>query len=206
VLRDGEGATEERLCAELQRHSVVHLATHGFFQPEGLSSLWDEARSGRSLGPTRMDPSSASVAGRHPGHLSGLVCAGVNAPAREDLDDGYLTAEELSWLDLSGVELVVLSACETGLGSARSGEGLIGLRRAFLAAGAGTVVSSLWPVDDEATLELMAGFYRGLWQAGRGRLEALSAAQLAMLEHNRDTYGRPAPSTWGAFVLGVDWR
>ncbi len=206
LVLGGEAATEERLCVELQRHSVVHLATHGFFQPEGLPSLWDEARSAGSLTPTRLGQSSTSVAGRHPGLLSGLVCAGANARGDEGLDDGYLTAEELGWLDLSGVGLVVLSACETGLGRARSGEGLISLRRAFLTAGARTVVSSLWSVDDESTLELMASFYRGLWQDGLGPLEALRAAQLAMLARNRAAYDEAAPATWGAFVLEGSWR
>ena len=79
----------------------------------------------------RMREGAARLVGLHPGLLSGLVLAGANTPPPEGRDDGYLTAEEVGWLDLSGVEVVKLSACETGLGRAQSGEGLTGLRRAF---------------------------------------------------------------------------
>ena len=149
---------------------------------------------------------SRRLVGDHPGLLSGLVFAGANAEPEEGRDDGYLTAEEVGWLDLSGVELVVLSACETGLGRARSGEGLLGLRRAFRTAGAKTVVSSLWSVRDESTADLMRAFYRNLWTRGMGKLEALRSAQLSMLKKNRIERGAPLPSTWGAFVLSGDWR
>ncbi|MFG0317033.1 MAG: CHAT domain-containing protein, partial [Planctomycetota bacterium JB042] len=112
----GADPTEVRLADELGRHDVLHLATHGFFR-DGEEGKW---------------------ARRAPGLLSGLVCArGDGRPT--GAADGDLTAEEVAWLDLAGVELVVLSACETGLGRARSGEGLIGLCRAFHVAGAKTV-------------------------------------------------------------------
>ena len=144
--------------------------------------------------------------GLQPGLLSGLVCAGANVPAPEDRDDAYLTAEEVGWLDLSGVDLVVLSACETGLGRPQSAEGLLGLRRAFHMAGADTVISSLWSVKDESTSELMQAFYSNLFFKGMGRHQALRAAQLAMLKKNRIEHDAPLPSTWGAFVLSGDWR
>jgi CHAT domain-containing protein len=134
------------------------------------------------------------------------VCAGANAPAPEGREDGLLTAEEVGWLDLSRVELVVLSACETGLGESRSGEGLIGLRRAFRTAGAKTVISALWSVKDDSTSELMQDFYEKLWLEGLGKAEALRQAQLAMLDKNRAETGDALPSTWGAFVLSGDWR
>jgi len=128
-------------------------------------SLWDEARGLR--GGTDADGAGQGIRkrllGNHPGLLSGLVCAGVNKPAPEGGDDGLLTAEEVGCLDLSGVDLVVLSACETGLGESRSGEGLIGLRRAFHTAGARTVISALWQVKDRSTSELMQDFYQNLW-------------------------------------------
>ena len=123
--------------------------------------------------------SNQTIAGYHPGLLSGVALAGANQPAEED--DGILTAEEVSTLDLSGVDLVVLSACETGLGEEAGGEGLLGLQRAFQAAGARTVVASLWKVDDAATQALMVEFYRNLWQGKLGKLESLRQAQLAML-------------------------
>ncbi len=213
LLLQGAEATEGRLKTEMPRHAVLHVATHGFFQPEGLPSMWDAAREAAdaSAGP-QLSELGARLVGMHPGLLSGLVLAGVNrrgtAGDPDDVsgDDGYLTAEELTWLDLSGVELVVLSACETGLGRAASGEGLMGLRRALRIAGADTVISSLWSVKDESTAELMQSFYANLFFEGLGRHEALRAAQLEMLRNNRAREGRGLPSTWGAFVLSGEWR
>jgi CHAT domain-containing protein/tetratricopeptide (TPR) repeat protein len=205
----GADASEERLKVEMPRHAIVHLATHGYFQPEGLPSMWESALDAvngeRGM---QMTETSKRVTGLHPGLLSGLVFAGANRPPGEDddRDDGYLTASEVTLLDLSGVDLVVLSACETGLGRPQSGEGLLGLRRAFHMAGADTVVSSLWAVEDESTSELMQGFYRNLLVEGMGRHEALRAAQLDMLDRNRREHGEALPSTWGAFVLSGEWR
>ncbi len=196
LLLQSAAPSEARLKHELPRHSVLHLATHGFFHPEGLYSLWSSAFS---------RDEAQTLSGRLPGLLSGLVCAGAAADTSHG-EDGYLTAEEVGWLDLSRVELVALSACETGLGRSESGEGLLGLRRAFHAAGARTVVSSLWSVQDESTAELMRSFYANLWTRGMGRLDALRAAQLAMLARNRARFGDPLTSTWGAFVLSGEWR
>lgn len=201
----GAVATEERLAAELGAYPIVHLATHGFFQPEGLASMWEEVRGADGV-QLEMREAERRVLGMLPGLLSGLVCAGANSDPEPGRDDGYLTAEELGWLDLSAVELVVLSACETGLGSPSAGEGLLGLRRTLTQAGVDTVVSSLWPVRDDATGELMRDFYAGLWLRGEGRLAALRGAQLAMLKRNRIEHGEPLPATWGAFVLSGDWR
>ena len=138
--------------------------------------------------------------------MLGALCAGANVEPEEGRDDGYLTAEEVGWLDLSKVELVVLSACETALGRAQSGEGLLGLRRAFEMAGARTVISSLWSVKDESTSRLMQSFYENLWRRKLGRVASLRAAQLEMLARNRAEYGDPLPATWGAFVLSGEWR
>jgi len=202
----GESCTEESLKDELPRHAVSHIATHGFFQPEGMPNMWEDALNAAGDREMQMREPARRLVGDHPGLLSGLVCAGANADLEAGRDDGYLTAEEVGWLDLSGVELVVLSACETGLGRARSGEGLIGLRRAFRTAGANTVISSLWSVRDESTADLMRAFYRNLWVRKMGKLEALRAAQLDMLKKNRIEHSGPLPSTWGAFVLSGNWR
>ena len=133
LLLQGKEATEERLKNELPKYGILHLATHGFFQPEGFPSLWERVSKEKDvqaiLGVEKKRV--GGLGGIFPGLLSGLVCAGVNLPPAKERDDGFLTAEEISWLDLSRVDLVVLSASETGLGTPKSGEGMIGLRRSL---------------------------------------------------------------------------
>jgi CHAT domain-containing protein len=107
---------------------------------------------------------------------------GANRAHGEHEDDGILTALEVAGLDLHGVDLAVLSACQTGLGENAGGEGLLGLQRAFQVSGARGVVASLWKVDDSATQALMVELYRNLWERKLGKQEALRQAQLAMLE------------------------
>jgi hypothetical protein len=176
---------------------IIHLATHGFF-------LRDQARDPNE-DRTRGNPLSYDVGQlarlartENPLLRSGLVLAGANTwlsggnPGRE-ADDGLLTAEDVSGLDLARTELAVLSACESGLGDVRAGEGVFGLRRAFVLAGAQTVVMSLWKVPDEETRELMEQFYRRVL-TGEGRAEALRNAQLALKAE------KPEPFWWGAFI------
>lgn len=196
----GAEATEEELKDQLSRHAIVHLATHGFFQRDDRANLWVAYRDADSATATEQ------VTGTHPGLLSGLACAGANASSPGGIDDGCLTAEEVAWLDLGGTDLVVLSACETALGRAESGEGMIGLRRAFTIAGARSVVSSLWSVDDDATRELMVAFYRRMWEDGLGVGDALRAAQLERLHADRAAGGDGGAVAWGAFVLSGKWR
>jgi CHAT domain-containing protein len=107
---------------------------------------------------------------------------------------------EASGLNLWGTKLVTLSACDTGVGEVRNGEGVYGLRHAFLLAGAETLVMSLWPVSDYMTREMMVPFYTGL-RAGLGRGEALRQAQLAMLKRK----GREHPFFWAGFIQSGDW-
>jgi CHAT domain-containing protein/tetratricopeptide (TPR) repeat protein len=205
-LLDGKEAREDHLRSELERYSVVHLATHGFFQPDWLPAFdpaHDETPLLEGMNARGREPRSA--ARLLPGFLSGLVCAGANADALPG-EDGLLTAEEIAWLDLSALDLIVLSACETGLGRPKSGEGLLGLRRSLRQAGARTVISSLWRVSDEATAELMGHFYANLWKRKATVLTALRQAQLTLLAANRERYGEALPGTWGAFVLDGDWR
>jgi len=120
---------------------------------------------------------------------------GGSLPA--EAEDAVLTALEVSGLDLLTTELVILSACETGLGEVRVGEGVFGVRRAFVLAGAKTLVMSLWKVPDKQTQELMEGFYRRILE-GQPCAAALRGAQLAMKERH------PNPYYWGAFICQGD--
>ncbi|MEO0457876.1 MAG: CHAT domain-containing tetratricopeptide repeat protein [Cyanobacteria bacterium P01_A01_bin.114] len=137
------------------------------------------------------------VDSEHP-HLSGLVTALVN-PQGEPYPDGFLRLPEIFNLRLNA-DLVVLSACQTGLGQDIRGEGVIGLTRGFMYAGAQRVAVSLWNVDDRATAELMSEFYRGMLQENLTPTAALRQAQLKMWEQT------PTPYLWAAFTLQGEWR
>jgi CHAT domain-containing protein len=170
---------------------ILHLATHGFF-------LEDQKRDPDEQSPFAAPTLQRMVKIENPLLRAGLALAGANTflagetpPA--EAEDGLLTAEDVMGLDLLDTELAVLSACDTGSGSVRSGEGVFGLRRAFTVAGAKTLVMSLWEVPDEQTRELMEDFYRRLL-AGEPRAEALRQAQLAM----KARY--PDPFYWGAWI------
>jgi CHAT domain-containing protein len=200
-------ALEGRLKTACRSPRILHLATHGFFLPDQERNLNKEARGfGFELGEFS---SAKDGLGRFSGPMmenpmlrSGLALAGANTWLKagnphEEAEDGLLTAEDVTGLDLLATELVVLSACETGLGRVHVGEGVFGLRRAFVLAGARTLVMSLWKVPDEPTRELMVDFYRRLL-AGEGRAEALRQAQLAL----KAKY--PEPFYWGAFICQGD--
>jgi CHAT domain-containing protein len=134
----------------------------------------------------------------HP-ELSGLVLSLVDRNGKPQ--NGFLDLEDVYNLNLP-VDLVVLSACETGLGKEINGEGLIGLTRGFMYAGAPRVVASLWKVDDVATAELMGRFYRGMMKEGLRPAAALRRAQLAMWKQKRWT----DPYYWAAFTIQGEWR
>jgi CHAT domain-containing protein/Tfp pilus assembly protein PilF len=154
---------------------ILHLATHGFFL-EGNCPL-----------PT--------VGIENPLLLSGIALAGANhrEAAGPDEDDGILTAEEVAALDLTGVELVVLSACNTGAGKLKAGEGIFGLQRAFRVAGAQKLVTSLWAVEDEATRKWMKAFYEALFSKGLGTAESVREASLEVLRERRKKNKSTAP-------------
>jgi CHAT domain-containing protein len=176
LLLAGAGADADRFRRELTptketpRWRYLHLATHGYFQPPSAKQFsklgFDQVRGLRTFG-------------RNPLLMSGLVLAGANRTP----DTGTLSAQEASALDLRGAEMVVLSACDTGLGRVADGEGVLGLQRAFQMAGARTVVASLWKVNDAATSVLMEEFYANLWQKKLPKLEALRQAQLTVLKN-----------------------
>ena len=174
---------------------VVHLATHGFFLPD------------QQIKADRTGAGGSQPAGiEDPMLRSGLYFAGANRtlarkPAGEGLDNGVLTAMEAGSLNLRGTELVVLSACNTGQGDVKNGEGVFGLRRALEEAGAQSILMSLWSVPDQETLELMKRFY-SKWLDGMEIHEALKEAQLEMREQVRKSHdGKDLPYYWGAFVL-----
>jgi CHAT domain-containing protein len=181
LVRRGRAASTEQLLQDLPRVRYAHLSTHGFFaDPVYRSYLQVDPKLYERGG--RAGPRAAGV--RSPLVLSGLVLAGANRQGGNAAPDrGIVTAEALISLRLDGLELAVLSACETGLGEVAGGEGVFGLQRAFHVAGAKNVVASLWQVDDEATAALMALFYHHLWQEKRAPLEALRQAQLTLYHH-----------------------
>jgi tetratricopeptide (TPR) repeat protein len=178
---------------------VLHIATHGFFLPNQLSrDVEDDSIKTSLLSNEAFLTSLFYQHDENPMIRSGLALAGANTWLRksrlvEEQEDGILTAEDVSSMDLTDTELVVLSACETGLGQVLNGEGVFGLRRAFVLAGAQTLVMSLWKVPDEQTKELMVDFYNQLL-LGKPRSKALHEAQLAI----KEKYS--APYYWGAFI------
>jgi CHAT domain-containing protein len=211
-------ATKAAVAAALPNYRYAHLATHGFFaQPTEPAPA--DVRGVLFTGSPRF---RAAVGARHPGLLSGLVFAGVNSAGRK-AEDTVLTALEAGELGLGGVQLVTLSACETGLGRLSGTDGVLGLQRALQVAGARSVAPSLWKVPDNATRALMREFYKQLWDKDPlGKAEALRRAQLRMIENqlwmiekwDRDRGGTERveekgplpPFFWAAFSLSGDWR
>jgi len=162
---------------------ILHIATHGFFKSSNQSELEER---------TYQD---------NPLLLSGLVLAGFRKEQSGSNEDGILTAQEVSALDLVGTKLVVLSACDTGLGKLDAGEGLYSLRRALVIAGAESQLISLWKVEDNATKELMIAYYDKLL-ANQGRSEALRQTQLEMLKGEEYAH----PYYWAAFIPSGNWK
>jgi CHAT domain-containing protein len=179
-------ATVDAVVKELPRARYAHLATHGFFNEAAYRQEVERIRKQRetwAFNPLQMTE-RVGIAARSPLGFTGLVLAGANQPAEGD--SGILTGEGLVELPLEGLELVVLSACETGLGAAVGREeGVAGLQRAFHLAGARNVMVSLWHVDDAATLVLMEEFYKRLWDKDQPLppAQALRQAQLTVLHH-----------------------
>ncbi|MCB9051003.1 MAG: CHAT domain-containing protein [Lewinellaceae bacterium] len=189
-------ATEEafKLIGQDQRApEILHLATHGYFFPD--PSLLSSSSGGEGS-----QGEAVFKISEHPLIRSGLILAGGNHtwkgnPPLEGYEDGILTAYEISRMNLAGTELVVLSACETGLGDIVANEGVYGLQRAFRIAGARYLLLSLWKVPDRQTTQLMELFYKKWLEQGLPLRDALSSAQLQMREE-----GWP-PFYWAGFVL-----
>jgi CHAT domain-containing protein len=175
----GAEATEAAI-KQVQRPSILHIATHGFF----LGANPDET------------PSIDNALLR-----SGLLLSGFRLGQSGGTEDGMLTALEVAGLDLFGTQLVVLSACDTGQGDTTVGEGVYGLRRALVLAGSQSQVISLWQVQDDTTKDLMVDFYTRLMD-GEGRSEALRNARRAMLLDEQTAH----PYYWASFIQSGDWR
>ena len=166
----------ETVLKQVRSPYLLHLATHGFFLKN------DEQNR------------------ENPLLRSGLALYGANE-RRSGKDDGILTAYEVAGMNFLGTKLVVLSACETGNGEVKNGEGVFGLRRALILAGAETQVSSLWKASDQVTQRLMESFYRNL-KAKIGRAEALRQAQLEILRDQSIN----APYYWANFICIGEWK
>jgi CHAT domain-containing protein/Tfp pilus assembly protein PilF len=184
---------------------ILHIATHGFFLSDQQAPT-EETGSALSDDPLLISNLRLSKWAAHieePLLRSGLALSGANRGKDGD-DDGVLTALEVAGLDLLGTRLVVLSACDTGLGEVKNGEGVRegvqGLRRALVLAGSESQVMSLWPVTDEGAKELMIEYYRAL-QRGEGRSEGLRQVQLRMLRSKQWRH----PFYWAAFIQSGEW-
>jgi CHAT domain-containing protein len=200
----GQDATKAAL---LQVHSpyILHLATHGFFEPEDQP----DTKSLEQL-PVNLEHSVAhSKFFQNPMHRSGLALAGAQstleawehgeAPATEN--DGIVTAEDVAALDLKGTWLVTLSACDTGSGEVKAGEGVLGLRRGFLQAGAQHLLMTLWPINDETTVQIMTDFYEAARRTANPP-QALAEVQRDWLVKIRKEHGLvQAVRLAGAFIM-----
>jgi CHAT domain-containing protein len=202
----GAEATEAAVL-KAQAPVILHLATHGTLveaAQQGARLMASSRGIRRSLVTVDRDPVESQPSGKPDASQlsrSVLLLAGAEHgdTAPDSAHDGLLTAEEVRSLNLWGTQLVVLSACDTGKGALASGQGVYGLRRSFLVAGAETLVTSLWPVSDAATGELMVSYYQKLVKEKKGRVGAMEEAMQEMRRR------RPHPYYWAPFiVIGQD--
>jgi CHAT domain-containing protein len=202
----GAEASEQRFKREASGWRVLHLSTHGFFFDGQCPAIAFEHRGiGRLVSAQERDRDRQAES---PLVLAGLVLAGANrrAEASADMEDGILTAEEIASLDLSSAEWVVLSACDTGLGEIRPGEGVFGLRRAFDVAGVRTLIMTLWPVRDDVAAEWMDALYSARLDEGADTAASVARATKRVVERRREDGLSTHPAIWGAFVASGDWR
>ncbi len=183
-----QDATESNLKAA-QKMSVLHIATHGYFLQDVEKASWP-------LG-VHADYAKDNVLLRSGLMLTGASDADKKNAGLENKSNGIITSYEAMDLDLAGTNLVILSACETGLGEIKAGEGVYGLQRAFLVAGAEAIIMSLWKVDDAATDLLMNSFYNN-WVKNHDKQKAFKLAQVELMTKYKE------PFYWGAFVMMED--
>jgi len=196
----GKAATEAAVL-NAGHPRILHLATHGFFLRDQAALGVSKGQRGISIVATDRPAAALPKGYENPLVRSGLALAGANH-AREagNSMDGLLTALEVSGMNLHGTDLVTLSACETGVGSVQTGEGVFGLRRAFALSGVKNLMMSLWAVSDEITAEQMLEFYR-LYGEGQPAPAALRKAQLQTIAQLRQRYGSAAPNLWAPFIM-----
>jgi CHAT domain-containing protein/tetratricopeptide (TPR) repeat protein len=216
TVLDGHAADEYTFKQRAPGQRVLHLATHGFFLgsvcappiegTRAVGGLVPRQKIARTI-PRNVTPTRPAT-NENPLLFSGLAMAGANrrAAAGADEDDGILTAEEVASMNLSGVEWAVLSACDTGLGEIKAGEGVFGLRRAFQVAGAHTVIMSLWSVEDRSAMEWMRALYEGRLRQGLDTADAVRDASLTVLGQRRARGQSLHPFYWAGFVASGDWR
>ena len=191
ILLTQAAASEKALIELAAGKRFLHLATHGFFQADSALPYYVTDDEGNQAYP-------------NPLLRSGLYLAGanwINESTATDHDDGCLTAWEVTAMNLQGTEWVVLSACESGLGELRAGEGVYGLRRAFLMAGARTVICSLWPIPDKQTAKIVGVLYSGGDDDLAHRLRRIALDYIA----EGRAAGIDDPFSWGAFIAVGDW-
>jgi CHAT domain-containing protein len=196
-----KGQATKVALTQIHGPKLLHIATHGFFlEDQELTSTGERGAQAIDDDPERalnqLERRGARI--ESPLLRAGLALAGANE--HKENDNGILTALEVTGLNLWGTKLVTLSACDTGVGEVKNGDGVYGLRRALMLAGAETQVMSLWAVSDKATRDLMVSYYRRL-QEGQGRGEALRQSQLEMLRN----VNRRHPYYWASFIQSGEW-
>ena len=202
-----DGSEESFKNLDGTRPKMMHIATHGFYltQTEAKQSNFARPQMELMMGDNQR---SGHWVEDKPMTRSGLLFSGCNHAINheqipEGVEDGILTAQEISTLDLRGLDLVVLSACQTALGDIASGEGVFGLQRGFKKAGAKTILMSIDKVDDEATRILMVEFYKNL-MSGKSKYQSLKGAQKYLREYDNGKYDNP--KYWSSFIMldGLD--